>query len=108
GKLRVQILSQFSAPYSAPVRERILAAFMPGGGTSAEICELNFIIGEEFAHAAKNAMQAAGLNAREVDLIGSHGQTIWHDPPGRDYDGARLVKGSTLQIGEAAVIAERT
>lgn len=108
GKMSVRILSQFSAPFPAPLRERILAACRPGGGSSAEICELNFILGEEFAHAAKNAIQGAGLQSSDIDLIGSHGQTIAHRPPGRDWDGAGLQKGSTLQIGEAAVIAERT
>src|SRR5579862_2868185 len=108
GKLSVKILSEFSSPYPAPLRERILAACKPGGGSSAEICELNFVIGEEFAHAAKNAIYAAGLEAHDIDLIGSHGQTIWHSPTGRAYVPAGLAKGSTLQIGEAAVIAERT
>ena len=73
------------------------------GGSSAELCELNFILGEEFARAAEKAAQAAGLSLSEIDLIGSHGQTVAHRPPGSKGTG-----GSTLQIGCAGVIAERT
>src|SRR6185295_11739545 len=75
GQLKVGILGQYSEPFDAPLRERVLNACKPGGGNSAELCELNFILGETFAHAAKNAIQAANLATRDIDLIGSHGQT---------------------------------
>src|SRR5262249_38539726 len=70
------------------------------GGTVTEVCRLNFLLGEEFAKAAMAALRRAGLRARDITAIGSHGQTIHHLP------GATT--GSTLQIGEPAVIAERT
>lgn len=108
GKMKVGVRGTHSAEISSALRKRILALCRPGGGSSAEICELNFVLGEEFAHAAKNAIHNAKLKLKDVDLIGSHGQTIAHRPPGADCDGAGLQKGSTLQIGEAAVIAERT
>jgi anhydro-N-acetylmuramic acid kinase len=63
---------------------------------------MNFAIGEWFAQAAEAAMQAAGLKAADIHLIGSHGQTVYHS-----LDANTPVR-STLQIGEAAVIAERT
>lgn len=106
GNLKVRVVGEHSEPFDADVRERIMTLCKTGGGSTAEICELNFVLGEVFAHAAKNAMQAAELAANEIDLIGSHGQTIAHIPPGGTTAGLR--GGSTLQIGEAAIIAERT
>jgi anhydro-N-acetylmuramic acid kinase len=61
---------------------------------------MNFALGSIFAQAALEVIAQAGLKTSEVDLIGSHGQTICHLPE-------TLVR-STLQIGEPAVIAHRT
>lgn len=70
-----------------------------GGLGIADLCDLNFVLGERFAAAAARAIQVADS---PVVAIGSHGQTVWHQPP---TDGRA---GSTLQLGEPAVIAERT
>jgi anhydro-N-acetylmuramic acid kinase len=71
-------------------------------GTTRDVCEMNFRLGELFAGAALSVIRKAGLKPADVHLIGSHGQTIYHlpdvEPPGR----------STLQIAEPCVIAERT
>jgi anhydro-N-acetylmuramic acid kinase len=66
------------------------------------ICQMNFALGEWFAAAALRAIEEVRLSPGDVALIGSHGQTIYH-AVGEDSP----VK-STLQIGEAAVIAART
>lgn len=96
--LRVRILAHVPHPFPPALRQRILAACLHG--TVAEICELNFLLGEQFAHAARTALQAAKLKPAQITAIGSHGQTVHHLP------NARLA--STLQIGEPSVIAERT
>lgn len=70
---------------------------------ASEIAALDFEIGERFADAAGAAARAAGLSLAEFCMIGSHGQTLWHDPRG-ELGG----QAATLQIGESAVIAERT
>jgi anhydro-N-acetylmuramic acid kinase len=80
------------------LRKRILQ--VSSQGTVAEICELNFLLGERFAAAALAVMRKARMKPEDVAAIGSHGQTIHHLPGGRPP--------STLQIGEPAVIAERT
>jgi len=68
-----------------------------------EISDLNFLIGGEFAKAALKVINQAGLSPSDIDLIGSHGQTVFHNPPSYK-DGTP----STLQIGEIDVIAEKT
>ena len=100
--LSVALLSFTAVPFDAENRARIFALFDPSTGRVDQICQMNFAIGEWFAAAALQAIADAGLRPGEVDLIGSHGQTIYH-AVGQDSP----VK-STLQIGEAAVIAERT
>jgi anhydro-N-acetylmuramic acid kinase len=88
-----------SYTYDAAFRERMRVAIEKG--SPGALCDLNFELGERFATAVGEALIAAGLTASEVTAIGSHGQTVWHTPP------AKGVRGATLQLGEAAVIAER-
>jgi anhydro-N-acetylmuramic acid kinase len=100
--LSVSMRSFTCVPFDARQRERIFALFDPETGTVDQICEMNFQLGEWFAAAALRAIDEAGLSTHEVDLIGSHGQTIYHAV------GADATVPATLQIGEAAVIAART
>jgi len=69
----------------------------------AEVSRLNFALGHVLADAALRLLRKLQVDARDVDLIGSHGHTVFHGPAG-------AVRGtaSTLQIGEPAVIAART
>jgi anhydro-N-acetylmuramic acid kinase len=71
-------------------------------GTAASLCVLHADLGEWLAEAAMRVCEEAGTPLDRVDLIGSHGQTVWHIPPA---DGAR---GATLQLGDPGTIAERT
>jgi anhydro-N-acetylmuramic acid kinase len=81
-----------STPYPEEVRRAILAVSNTTT-TTAAISRLNFRLGELYARAVMRLERKAG----KVELIGCHGQTIYHE-------GGR----HTLQIGEAAAIAERT
>jgi len=71
-----------------------------------EICRLNVIIGALFSDAVLRLLKKNRLNASEVDLIGSHGQTVYHLPDRDNYLGYRVK--STLQIGDPAIIANLT
>jgi len=67
-----------------------------------ELNRLNFDLGEAFAAAALVFLGAQGREPSDIHLIGSHGQTVYHEPPSAGCGGA------TLQLGEADVIATRT
>lgn len=93
-------------PFDPGVREAIFALFRPETSSVDRLCQMNFALGELFADAALRLMREAGVRPEQVDLIGSHGQTVWHEPSPVTIAG--LTGRSTLQIGEPAVIAERT
>lgn len=97
----VELIEFLCMPYSPAIVKRL--GEIESSGTIRDVCELNFLIGNAFSKAALEVIKKAGLSVGEVDLIGSHGQTVYHNPP--SYG-----KGipSTLQLGEADVIAECT
>ena len=88
-------------PYPADVRYAILAISNAPAHT-AQIARLNFLMGEFFADGVKSC----GVPLDTIELIGSHGQTIFHEGEPIESFGRRVA--STMQIGEPAVIAERT
>ena len=94
----VQVLAHATTPFTTRLRDQLLAL---GSGRVADLCRLNFVVGERFAEAAAALLKREGVEPDQVDLVGSHGQTV-HHVPRRPGDVA-----STLQIGEADVIAER-
>lgn len=97
-RLRVRLIAHTYQQFPPKLRRRVLSAALHG--TVAEICELNFVLGEHFARAALSAIRKAKLKPGDIAAIGSHGQTLHHLPA--------AVTPSTLQIGEPCVIAERT
>ena len=103
---KVRLLAFRNLPYPPAVREKIFALFNPQTATVDKVGYMNFLLGEYFADAALAVMEAAGVDRGEVDFIASHGQTIWHAPEPDNADGYPV--RCTVQIGEGAVIAERT
>ena len=96
--LRVRLVAHLQQSFPRDLRRHILHVCL--FGKVAEICELNFVLGEHFARAALAVIKQARLRPKDIDIIGSHGQTIHHLP--------RAQTPATLQIGEPSVIAERT
>lgn len=101
-QIRARILHAAPYPFPPGFPQRIMDVCVPGQTGTDVICELNADLGELFASAALNVIRAAGLTPADVDLVASHGQTVWHmiQPDGR--------ASSTLQLAEPAIIAERT
>ncbi|HMN11375.1 MAG TPA: anhydro-N-acetylmuramic acid kinase [Bellilinea sp.] len=99
-KLAWRILSHTHIPYPADLQQRILDCTQPETSSAAAICALNFELGAFYASVVEQTTNEARIPLSEIDLIGSHGQTIWHIPEGE--------LRSTLQIGEPAILAERT
>lgn len=95
---RARLVAYESHPFPSALRERLLSA---QNAHASELSELDFLLGAAFAEAALSVARTAGISPSEIDLVGSHGQTVAHRPPSAGGH------GSTLQIGEAAVIAEQ-
>ena len=93
--------------FPARAREHILRLANGGPATTEEVSRLNFVLGEEFARAAIAACRQWRVPLAQIDLIGSHGQTIFHQGTALQDRGTSRV-ASTLQIGEPSIIAERT
>ena len=86
--------------FSAALQQEIHACFNPATSSVDRLCALNFALGQAYGAAALQAIAGAGLTPAQVDLVGNHGQTVWHIPTGP--------QASTLQIGAPAVLAELT
>lgn len=100
--LACEVLGHSHRSFDPELRLELFACFRPETGSVDRLCRLNFALGRVFGVAALDAARQAGLSMAEIDLIGSHGQTLWHEPPVQDEP------GSTLQLGEPAMIAEMT
>ncbi|HLJ49264.1 MAG TPA: anhydro-N-acetylmuramic acid kinase [Bryobacteraceae bacterium] len=97
----LSILTFQTIPYPPEVRTALLAISNTNTHT-AQISRLNFLVGELFAE----AVLSCGIPPESIELIGSHGQTIFHEAEPVDVCGRKIA--STMQIGEPAIIAERT
>ncbi|MFC5452031.1 anhydro-N-acetylmuramic acid kinase [Paenibacillus aestuarii] len=102
----VKLLHFESFGYDAQLRERLKQLCSLDQSNVALLCGMNFAIAERFADAVFKTVAAAGMNMEDVDLISTHGQTVWHIPVADEAD-AFLPK-STLQIGDLSVLAKRT
>ncbi len=100
--ISARIVEAITHPYPSGFQDRVLRAGLPEESHVDELSELNVHVGELFAEAVLALLKEASLTPADVDLIGSHGQTVWHMV---QPDGSAT---STLQLGEGSVIAERT
>jgi anhydro-N-acetylmuramic acid kinase len=104
--LHAKLLGHTSSKFPAELRKEILRVAEQHPITVGELSQLNFRLGEVFAEAALAACRRFRVAPKRVALIGSHGQTIFHQGKPAPYFGRRTA--STLQVGEPSVIAART
>ncbi len=102
GNLQVELLHGATFAYSPGMRQRILSSCDPAESRIDAVAALHVDLAEVFARCVLAALDQAGIPLAQVDLIGSHGQTLWHNvlPSGQ--------VNASLQIVEAAVLAERS
>ena len=105
-KLKSKLEGHASLPIPKPIRSKILQIAEGTPLPAAEISQLNFRLGQLFADAAIATCKKLRVPLKSVDLIASHGQTVFHQGPPVSYLGTRT--SSTLQIGEPSIIAART
>lgn len=104
--LTLDVIGFETAAFPAGLRQRLMEVSDAKTGRIDELSRLHFELGERFARAALVVADSAGLSMKEIDLIGSHGQTVLHLPEREDRFGVET--GATLQIGDPSVIAQRT
>lgn len=95
-----------SFPFPRGIQSAILRLAEGRPVRTEEISQMNFLLGEVFADAALAACKKFRVAASQIDVIGSHGQTVFHQGTPASFNGRRIA--STLQIGDPSVIANRT
>ena len=102
GNIKLELLGHAEAPYPAAVRRQVLASMNSSSTSVADLARLNFLLGELYAEAVLAAQKKLRV---KVDLIGCHGQTLYHQGTPARFLGKKLAV--TWQTGEGAVIAAR-
>jgi anhydro-N-acetylmuramic acid kinase len=105
-ELKSGLMAHATMSMNPKVRKEVLRIAEGGACTAKELSQLNFRLGEEFAEAAIAACKRFAVALNRIELIGSHGQTIFHQGRAVGFLGGKTA--STLQLGEGAVIAART
>ena len=103
--LSFEIIESYSLEYPTETRKKLLQ-IANNNGNIQDVCFLNFVVGELFAKAANNLLKKSKKEAKDIDFISSHGQTIFHIPSELELGGIKTK--STLQIGDISVISYKT
>lgn len=99
---RFQLLAHSQTSYPPDVRRTVLSLMNAAQASVADLARLNFLLGELYADAV---IKTARQKKIKVDLVGCHGQTLYHQGDAADFLGKKLAV--TWQTGEGAVIAQR-
>ncbi len=102
----IKLMAFECCSYTDDIRDALLALCSPETCRIDDLCHLNFVLGELLAGAVVSVAERAKVELASIDLVGSHGHTVWHMPEGRPFMRRKI--RSTLQIGEPCIIAERT
>ncbi|WP_049762067.1 anhydro-N-acetylmuramic acid kinase [Candidatus Korobacter versatilis] len=102
-KTRVKLIAHEEYPYPSVVRHAVLAMMNAAAASVADLARLNFVLGELYADAVLATLKKH--NSR-CDLIGCHGQTLYHQGEAKSFLGRKVAV--TWQTGESAILAART
>jgi anhydro-N-acetylmuramic acid kinase len=100
--LSFDLLVHDYSEYPKPIRQAVLAAMNASKINVAELSRLNFRLGAFYADAVARAQKKAG---KDLDLVGCHGQTIYHQGTAEPYLGEKIA--CTWQTGEGSIVAAR-
>ena len=104
--LKTKTLGCKTYKFPQEVQQKIIHISDPSYQNLDEVLRVNMILGEYFAKAVFSVAKAFGYEINEIDLIGSHGQTVRHLPDWEKKFGKKV--RATFQIGEPSVIASKT
>jgi anhydro-N-acetylmuramic acid kinase len=96
----VKLLAHEAFPFPAALRRAVLAAMDAKSTSTAELARLNWRLGLAYAEAVK---ETARRHEAKLDLVGCHGQTLYHQARAEAYAGRKFA--CTWQAGEAQAIA---
>ena len=103
-KTSFQFINGKTVSYS-PAQRALLIDFISTDKIELKaVSQLNFYLPKVWSEMILNFLNEIGLNTSDIDLIGSHGQTVWHQPETEEFEGKQI--SSTLQIGDPAVLAQ--
>lgn len=108
---QIELVDFICVPYSNTLRERLIRLCSPETARIDDLTTAHFGVSEWYAHSVSELVRSAGISIADVDVISMHGQTVWHAPEEAAFPGPAdtiLHVKSTLQIGECAVVRERT
>jgi anhydro-N-acetylmuramic acid kinase len=100
-EFKIKLIFYDEIPFQKNEKELIFNLMNSKNLSAKDFCKGNFIIGKYFSNAINLFLKKFKINSKEIDLIASHGQTIWHE-----VDEITGKVHSTLQMGEASVIAQ--
>ena len=103
---KVKVLNFETVPYSIDFKEELLSVFSKQQVDLAKLCLLNGWIGEQHGRIINECLQKWGIEKEEIDLIASHGQTIYHAP--KRLHQLEKFGNATLQIGDGDHLAVTT
>jgi len=109
--LKIRLINHTSQFFPPQVRKEILRVAEQNPLTPAELSQLHARLGQIYAEAALAACKKFRISPKKIDLIGNHGQTIFHrgPSPSRSPRGTRHSPlSSTLQLGDGSIIANLT